>query len=39
MKRRLLLLLCILVAALSGCAYWVVEEPPVQVGASVYRAE
>ena len=35
MKKRLALLICLLALLLTACGYWVVEEAPVQVGASV----
>lgn len=36
MKLRLVLMMCILALLLTGCGYWIVEEPSVQVGSSVY---
>lgn len=34
MKIRLALLLCLLTLLLTACGYWIVEDMPVQIGAS-----
>lgn len=37
MKIRLAALICMIALLLSGCAYFLVEEAPVQVGSAVIR--
>lgn len=34
MKIRLALLLCLLTVLLTACGYWIVEDVPMQIGAS-----
>lgn len=37
MKIRLAALICLIALLLSGCAYFLVEEAPVQVGSAVVQ--